>query len=346
MTMLTSKSFAMVFPGQGSQSPLMLQDYFAAHLIFRDTFSEATDILNFDLWQLVLNGSKQQLAQTEITQTLMFVSDIAVWRVWQALSGPSPVVMAGHSLGEYAALVASEAAPFADTLRVVQKRAEFMDQAMTPVSEPGRQGAMLAILGLDVATIEAICHQVSSGHQVLLKSMSFIDLPKLMVTVANINAPGQVVIGGHSAAVEQAGQLAKLQGAKKLIALAMSVPSHSPLMQSAADQLNVYLQNLPLTQPNCALVNNLAAQVVSTPEAIRDSLFQQMVKPVQWVQSVQSFMRWQISSIVECGPGKVLSGLNKRILADMPCYSLSSVDVLQETLHQTLLEKTSSLIQA
>jgi [acyl-carrier-protein] S-malonyltransferase len=318
----------MVFPGQGSQAPLMLQDYYVAHDCFRSTFAEAADILNLDLWSMVLTGTKDQLAQTVITQTLMYVSDIAIWRVWQVLSGPNPKVMAGHSLGEYVALVASGAATFADTLRVVQKRAELMAQAMPANVTCGYQGAMLAILGLEVEAIEAICRQVSNV------SASQSDLPALMVTVANINAPGQVVIGGHAAAVEQAGLLAKSHGAKKLIPLAMSVPSHSPLMQSAADQLQLYLQNLPLVEPRCALVNNLAGQVVYSPAAIRDSLYRQMVMPVQWVRSVNLFMQWQITSIVECGPGKVLCGLNKRILEDVSCYSLGSVESLQQTLQE------------
>jgi [acyl-carrier-protein] S-malonyltransferase len=317
----------MVFPGQGSQTPLMLQDFYADYESFRSTFAEAADTLKVDLWQLVMTGSKEQLAQTVITQTLMLVSDIAIWRVWQSLSDVMPVVMAGHSLGEYAALVASDAASFIDTLRVVQKRAQLMDQAMSN-KDPAQAGAMLAILGLDAEPVIQLCQQVASPHH--------------MVTVANINAPGQVVIGGHAAAVEQAGQLAKAQGAKKLIPLAMSVPSHSPLMQSAADELRAHLQDLPLNQPRCALVNNLAAQVVSSPQEIRDSLYQQMVQPVQWVKSVQSFMQWPISAIIECGPGKVLSGLNKRILADVPGYSLASVDALQETL-QTI---SASLVQA
>lgn len=326
MTILNTQSFAMVFPGQGSQTPLMLEDYYHAHACFRHTFAEAAEVLNVDLWSMVLTGSKEQLAQTSITQTLMYVADIAVWRVWRDLSGPMPAVMAGHSLGEYVALVASGAADFADTLAVVQKRAQLMEQAMPASAEPDRQGAMLAILGLEVEIIEAICCQVSTAST----SESAIEAP--VVSVANINAPGQVVIGGHAAAVAQAGLLAKSQGAKKLIALAMSVPSHSPLMQGAADQLLPYLQNLPLTQPCCPLVNNLAAQVVCSPDAIRDALYRQMVMPVQWVRSVQLFLQWQITSIVECGPGKVLCGLNKRILADVSCHSLGSVESLQQTL--------------
>lgn len=314
---------AMVFPGQGAQSPLMLQDYHATYSLFRDTFVEAADALKQDLWQAVMTASKEELAQTVMTQTLMLVSDIAIWRVWRSLGGSMPLVMAGHSLGEYATLVASEAADFVDVLKVVRHRAEFMDQAMSSEQvqsadiSSARAGAMLAVLGLDAEQLVSICEQVSAEE---------------IVSVANINAPGQVVIGGHAAAVAAAGQLAKAQGAKKLVPLAMSVPSHSPLMQSAADQLRPYLQQLPLKLPVCALINNLAATSISDADQIRDSLYWQMVKPVQWIRSMQAFLQWPIAGVVECGPGKVLGGLHKRILPDLPYYSLGGVESLQATL--------------
>ena len=284
--------FAFVFPGQGSQSRGMMNGY-ADFAAVRDTFTEASEILNQDLWQLVSEGTDAELNATVNTQPIMLTAGVAVYRAWQSQNGAQPAMMAGHSLGEYTALVASEALSFADALPLVRYRAQCMQQAV-----PEGVGGIAAILGLDDETVRAVCLEAALGE---------------VLEAVNYNSPGQVVIAGNLAAVERGMELAKSRGAKRAIMLPMSVPSHCSLLKGAAEQLRTYLNSVAIQAPTIPVLHNADVAAYSDGDLIRDALVRQLYSPVRWVETVLEFGKQGITHNVECAPGKVLAGLNKRI---------------------------------
>lgn len=302
---------AFVFPGQGSQSIGMMQGW-GERAEVRATFDEASDVLDQDLWALVNDGPAELLNQTVNTQPAMLAADIAVWRVWQAAGGADPALLAGHSLGEYAALVAAGALGFADAIRLVRFRAEAMQAAV-----PEGVGAMAAILGLDDDDVRAVCREAATGE---------------VVEAVNLNSPGQVVIAGNKAAVERAMVLAKERGAKRALLLPVSVPSHSSLMRPAADRLLTQLQHVEIASPRVLVLHNADVQSHGDPAAIRTALARQLHTPVRWVETVQALKGAGIQRVIECGPGKVLAGLGKRI-----DDSLSTLALVDETSLQAAL---------
>ncbi|MFU8838262.1 MAG: ACP S-malonyltransferase [Thiohalomonadaceae bacterium] len=295
-------SLAFVFPGQGSQSVGMLAELAASEALVQQTFAEASEVLSYDLWQKVSEGPVEDLNQTHITQPAMLAAGIAVWRVWQQRAGSTPALMAGHSLGEYTALVAAGALGFADGIRLVEARGKLMQQAV-----PAGSGAMAAILGLDDAQVIAVCEQAAQGE---------------IVSAVNFNAIGQVVIAGQTAAVARAIELAKEAGAKRAMPLPVSVPSHCALMQPAAAELATLLDGITITTPSIPVINNADVQQQSDAASIRDALVRQLYSPVRWVETVQNMHGAGVDTLVECGPGKVLVGLNKRIVKEMKALAI------------------------
>lgn len=292
---------AFVFPGQGSQSVGMMQGLIERPEV-RFTFSEASDALSQDLWSLVADGPADALNQTVNTQPAMLAADVATWRIWQATGGPQPDLLAGHSLGEYAALVAAGALDFADAIKLVRFRAEAMQAAV-----PEGVGAMAAILGLDDDAVRAVCADAAAGE---------------VVEAVNLNSPGQVVIAGNKAAVERAMALAKEKGAKRALPLPVSVPSHSSLMLPAAEKLFAHLETVSIRTPAIPVLHNTDVQRHADPEAIRAALARQLHTPVRWVETVQALKTAGIERVIECGPGKVLAGLCKRIDDTLPAVAL------------------------
>lgn len=292
---------AFVFPGQGSQSVGMMQGW-GERADVRNTFAEASDALGQDLWALVADGPSELLNQTVNTQPTMLAADVAVWRVWQAAGGATPALLAGHSLGEYAALVAAGALNFADAIRLVRFRAEAMQAAV-----PEGIGAMAAILGLDDDAVRAVCSEAAAGE---------------VVEAVNLNSPGQVVIAGNKAAVERAMALAKEKGAKRALPLPVSVPSHSSLMLPAAEKLLAHLQRVAIATPAIPVLHNTDVQSHNEVDAIRAALAKQLHTPVRWVETVQALKAAGIERVIECGPGKVLAGLAKRIDDSLPAVAL------------------------
>ena len=284
--------FAFVFPGQGSQSRGMMNGY-ADFAVVRDTFAEAADILQQDFWQLVAEGSDAELNATVNTQPIMLTAGVAVYRAWQSLHGPLPALLAGHSLGEYSALVASGALEFTAALPLVRYRAQVMQQAV-----PEGVGGMAAILGLDDEMVRAVCSEAAQGE---------------VLEAVNYNTPGQVVIAGNRAAVERGMELAKGRGAKRALLLPMSVPSHCSLLRGAAEMLREYLKRVAIQTPAIPVLHNADVKSYSDAAAIKDALVRQLYSPVRWVETVQYFGDQGISHNVECAPGKILAGLNKRI---------------------------------
>jgi len=284
--------FAFVFPGQGSQSRGMMNGY-ADFAAVRDTFTEASEILNQDLWQLVSEGSDAELNATVNTQPIMLTAGVAVYRAWQSQHGAQPAMMAGHSLGEYTALVAAGALSFADALPLVRYRAQCMQQAV-----PEGVGGIAAILGLDDETVRAVCIEGAQGE---------------VLEAVNYNSPGQVVIAGNRAAVERGMELARARGAKRAIMLPMSVPSHCTLLKGAAEQLRTYLADVAIAAPVIPVLHNADVAAYIDGDRIRDALVRQLYSPVRWVETVLEFGKQGITHNVECAPGKVLAGLNKRI---------------------------------
>lgn len=280
---------AAIFPGQGSQSIGMLKELAADYPVVEEVFAEASEVLGYNLWQLVQEGDKEELNQTTVTQPAMLAAGVAVWKVWQQQNGQNPDLVAGHSLGEYTALVTAEALEFADAIKLVAERARLMQEAV-----PVGVGAMAAILGLDDAAVLEVCDK--SGAEAV-----------------NFNSPGQVVIAGKKEAVEDAMVKAKEAGAKRALLLPVSVPSHSSLMKSAADKLEKYMDNIAFSNAKIPLVNNVSAEIVSSVSEIKSGLVQQLFNPVRWVASVQKMADEEITIALELGPGKVLTGLNKRI---------------------------------
>jgi [acyl-carrier-protein] S-malonyltransferase len=304
---------AFVFPGQGSQSVGMMQGW-GERADVRATFAEASDALGQDLWALVTDGPADLLNQTVNTQPAMLAADVAAWRVWQAAGGPMPALLAGHSLGEYAALVAAGALGFADAIKLVRFRAEAMQAAV-----PEGVGAMAAILGLDDDTVRAVCADAAAGE---------------VVEAVNLNSPGQVVIAGNKAAVERAMALAKDKGAKRALPLPVSVPSHSSLMRPAAEKLLAHLQGVVIATPAIPVLHNTDVQSHAEPDAIRAALAKQLHTPVRWVETVHALKAAGVERVIECGPGKVLAGLNKRIDDSLPAMALVDEASLQAALNQ------------
>ncbi|CAM2193831.1 [acyl-carrier-protein] S-malonyltransferase [Paraburkholderia kururiensis] len=284
--------FAFVFPGQGSQSVGML-NAFVDHAIVRETVEEASDALGQDLGKLIAEGPAEELNLTTNTQPVMLTAAYAVYRAWQQAGGPAPAIVAGHSLGEYTALVAAGALAFRDAVPLVRFRAQAMQSAV-PVGE----GGMAAILGLDDDAVRAVCAEASVAG---------------VVEAVNFNAPAQVVIAGHKAAVEKACELAKAKGAKRALPLPVSAPFHSSLLKPASDQLREYLASVEVREPAIPVVNNVDVAMVRDPAAIRDALVRQAAGAVRWVECVKAIAAQGVTHVIECGPGKVLAGLTKRI---------------------------------
>jgi len=297
-----STTLAFVFPGQGSQQLGMLADLAEKHDIIERTFAEASDVLGYDLWDLVQNDA-QQLGQTDKTQPALLTASVALWRLWEQQGGPKPAYVAGHSLGEYSALVCAGVIAFTDAVALVKLRGEYMLQAV-----PAGEGAMAAIIGLDDDKVMAACAAASG-----------------IVSAVNFNSPGQVVIAGHVAAVEEAMVNAKEAGAKRALPLPVSVPSHCELMLPAGKKLAEKLESITFSMPTCTLIQNVTAQAVSDPAVIKTNLVSQLSEPVLWTQSIALLSELGVTATVECGPGKVLSGLNKRIIKGLNTSSLGDL---------------------
>jgi [acyl-carrier-protein] S-malonyltransferase len=306
-------TLAFVFPGQGSQSVGMMAAY-GESAVIRDTLAEAADALGFDLAQMIAEGPVEALNQTVNTQPAMLAAGVAVYRAWLAQGGAVPALMAGHSLGEYTALTCAGAIAFADALKLVRLRAEAMQSAV-----PEGVGAMAAVLGLDDAAVRAVCAEAAQGE---------------VLAAVNYNSPGQVVIAGNKAAVERGCILAKEKGAKRALPLPVSVPSHCALMKPAAEKLLVAMNAIEIQAPSVPVLHNADVAAHNDPAAIRDALARQLYSPVRWVESMQAFAAQGVTRIAECGPGKVLAGLNKRILADVPTLALADAAALAEALKQ------------
>lgn len=285
-------AFAMVFPGQGSQSLGMLAALSEQEPLIKDTFAEASSVLGYDLWQLCQQGPEDQLGATEKTQPAMLAAGVATWRVWRKHGGPLPTAMAGHSLGEYTALVCAEAIEFKTAIDLVRFRGHAMQSAA-----PQGQGAMAAILGLDDADVVATCVEAAQGE---------------VIQAANFNSPAQVVIAGHKTAVERAIEMLKTKGAKRALILPVSAPCHTPLMLPAAERLAERLRSVELKTPKIS-VYTVDMRIHGDAAAIRATLFEQLVGPVRWTDTVRTILGTGVKTIIECGPGKVLTGLNRRI---------------------------------
>ncbi len=288
-----NKELAFVFPGQGSQSVAMLDELGARHREVAATFEEASDVVGRDLWKLSREGAPEDLAQTEITQPLMLAGGVAVWRVWTQTSGQKPGVMAGHSLGEYSALVAAGALRYVDAVQLVADRARLMQQAV-----PAGTGAMAAILGLDDEIVEAICREMAE---------------KQVVAAANYNSPGQLVIAGHAAAVERAMTACLDAGARRAMKLPVSVPSHCALMGPAALEFAELVKGVDLAAPSIPVLHNVDVRARDDVESIRTALVEQLSAPVRWTATVREMVAMGVEMLAECGPGRVLSGLGRRI---------------------------------
>jgi [acyl-carrier-protein] S-malonyltransferase len=300
--------FAFLFPGQGSQSVGMMNG-FGESTIIRDTFTEASDVLGLDFWSMATEPN-EAINETTNTQPIMLIAGVATWRVWQASTDKLPSVLAGHSLGEYTALVASGALSFADALPLVRYRAEVMQSAV-----PAGVGAMAAILGLDDAVVREVCAEAAQNE--VLESVNF-------------NSPGQVVIAGNKAAVERGMELAKAKGAKRALPLPVSVPSHCVLMKPAAVKLAEYLKNVTVNAPQISVIQNADVASYQDAEKIKDALVRQLYSPVRWVETVQAIHAQGVTQAAECGPGKVLAGLTKRIVAELSCFALTNNETLNE----------------
>lgn len=299
-----TQTLAFVFPGQGSQAVGMLAELAADHPQIGETFAEASEALGYDLWQLCQNGPEAELNRTDRTQPAILAASIALWRVWEANSSVRPAFVAGHSLGEYSALVVAGVIGFADALRLVERRGQLMQQAV-----PAGEGAMAAILGLTDEQIVQLCAEAAQGE---------------VVSAVNFNAPGQVVVAGQAAAVDRAIDACKAAGAKRAISLPVSVPSHCALMKPAAEQLAIDFAQLDWQQPQMTLVQNVSARPAADLDALRSQLVEQLYSPVRWVGSIEYIAAQGVTDLIECGPGKVLSGLNKRCAKGVATHNLDS----------------------
>ena len=304
--MTRTPTLAFVFPGQGSQSLGMLAGLAEANPVVRDTFAEASEGADVDLWSLAQAGPDDQLNRTEFTQPALLAAGIAVWRLWQLSNGAQPSVLAGHSLGEYSALVAAGSLSLVDGARLVRRRGQLMQEAA-----PAGSGAMAAVLGADDAIVEQACTDASGDE---------------IVVPANYNSPGQIVIGGHAGAVDRAIALLADRGVRKAVKLAVSVPSHTPLMRGAAEQLGAVMAAMRWEEPSIPIVQNVDAGIHESAMAIRDALMRQLYLPVQWTGCVQALAARGITQIAECGPGRVLTGLAKRIDKSLDANALGTPD--------------------
>ena len=302
-------SLAFVFPGQGSQSIGMLNALADAYPQVRETFAEASAALGYDLWAIVSNGLEDKLNQTEITQPAMLSAGVAVWRVWQTENGAQPEIMAGHSLGEYTALTCAGALDFSEAVKLVADRGRFMQEAV-----PVGQGGMAAIVGLDDAQVQALCILAAQGE---------------VLSPVNFNAPGQVVIAGTAAAVARAVEQAKGAGAKLAKLLPVSVPSHCALMHPAATRMRERLQAVQIGAARIPVLHNVHVKIESNADAIRDALVRQVESPVRWVEIIRHMAAAGVDKLVECGPGRVLTGLNKRIVKDAPTLPVYDPETLR-----------------
>ena len=304
--------FAFVFPGQGSQAIGMLNG-FADNTVVQQTLAEASDALQFDLAKLISEGPKEELDLTTNTQPVMLTAAVAMYRAWIAAGGKTPALVAGHSLGEYSALVAAGVIAFKDAVPLVRFRAKAMQEAV-----PVGQGGMAAILGLSDADVLAVCAEAAQGD---------------VVEAVNFNAPAQVVIAGHKAAIERACEAAKAKGAKRALSLPVSAPFHSSLLKPASDRLREYMATLTFNAPQIPLINNVDVAIVSDVDGIKDALVRQAANPVRWVESVQKMAAEGVTDVVECGPGKVLAGLTKRINGELTGHAIvdqASLDAVLE----------------
>lgn len=306
--------FAFVFPGQGSQTVGMLAELATQFPIVEQTFSEASSALGYDLWQLVQQGPVEELNKTWQTQPALLAASVAIFRVWQQQGGKAPAMMAGHSLGEYSALVCAGVLEFAAAIRLVELRGKLMQEAV-----PEGTGAMYAIIGLDNESIAKACEESAQGQ---------------VVSPVNFNSPGQVVIAGNKDAVERAGAACKAAGAKRALPLPVSVPSHCALMKPAADKLAVALQNVTFSAPRVPVINNVDVRAETAPEAIRSALVRQLYSPVRWTESVELMAAEGVTSLLEIGPGKVLTGLAKRIVDTLTAAAVNDTATLSAALEQ------------
>jgi [acyl-carrier-protein] S-malonyltransferase len=307
-------TLGFVFPGQGSQSLGMLADLATANSEVTQTFAEASDAVGVDLWQMAQQGPEDDLNRTENTQPALLAAGIAVWRVWQSRGGPQPALLAGHSLGEYTALVAAGSISLADGAHLVAQRGRFMQQAV-----PAGTGAMAAIIGMEDDQVVAVCRQSAGGG---------------VVSAANLNSPGQVVIAGDSAAVERAMAVAQEAGARRAIPLAVSVPSHCDLMRPAADQLAKVLADTAIGTPTIPVIHNADVTSYQDAEEIRGALVRQLYQPVRWVETVRYLVEQGASDLVECGPGKVLAGLVRRIDRGLSTQALVDTASMESALEK------------
>ena len=305
-------TLAIVFPGQGSQAVGMLSELYQQHEVVKHTFAEASAALGYDLWALVANGPEADLNETQRTQPALLTASVAVWRLWQQQGGATPAYFAGHSLGEYSALVCAGVLTLADAVKLVEKRGNYMQQAV-----PAGIGAMFAIIGLDDAAIVKACADAAQGE---------------VVAPVNYNSPGQVVIAGHKAAVERAGELCKAAGAKRALPLPVSVPSHCALMRPAAEQLVTDLTALHFNNAVIPVVNNVDVAIAPDAAAVKDALVRQLYSPVQWTQTIEWLAAQGVTEVLEFGAGKVLSGLIKRIDKNLSCTSVGDMASLQAAL--------------
>ncbi len=315
------KTLGFVFPGQGSQHVGMLSDMVESFTVVSDTFAEAGDVLGYDMAALCLSNPNEQLNQTQFTQPALLTASVAMWRAFQSKTEIKPGLMAGHSLGEYSALVCAGAINFSDGLNVVSRRGEFMQDAV-----PEGEGALAAIIGLDNEAVAELCLEMAEGD---------------VLTPANFNSPGQVVIAGTIAAVKRVLDVAKSKGAKLAKQLPVSVPSHSLLMKPAAERLKAVLDGVEVSVPSISVVNNVDVSVLEDPDAIRDALLRQLVSPVQWTNTIKYFTSHNVSTVIECGPGKVLTGLNKRIDRNLQLTSICDLDTLSQSIDTLTQQEVS-----
>ena len=306
------KTLAFVFPGQGSQKIGMLADLAENYPVITQTFSEASEVLGYDLWDLVQNGTQEDITLTERTQPLLLTASVAVWRVWQQEGGAQPSLMAGHSLGEWSALVCAGVVGFKDAVRLVRNRGAYMQEAV-----PQGQGAMAAIIGLDDGIITSVCTDACQGEE---------------VAAVNFNSPGQVVIAGNTAAVDRAIESCKEAGAKRALPLPVSAPFHTNLMKPAADRLADEIMATEFSAPQTLIVHNVHAQTESDPEKIKQLMIDQICSPVLWVDCVNTLISNGIDTVVECGAGKVLSGLCKRIERSLGAQATENQASLEKAL--------------
>ena len=312
---MTAASTAFMFPGQGSQRSGMLAEAHGRWQSVRDTFVEAGDALGYDVWDLIQNGEQETLNLTETTQPVLLTASVALWRAWLEAGGSPPAMMAGHSLGEFSALVCAGALNFGDAVGLVRKRGAFMQSAV-PVGE----GAMIAVIGLDDEVINQTCATISAEGDGL-------------VAAVNYNSPGQVVIAGHRTAVESAGEALKEAGARRALPLPVSAPFHTALMRSAGERLAEVLVDIRITVPDIPVVHNVHARTEQDPERIRALLVEQISSPVQWTRCMQTMLASGVDTVLECGPGKVLTGLARRIDKSLVCHALEMPDDLSAALH-------------